>query len=61
VPASCLVVEDAVAGAEAARAAGMDCLGIGSAFDGRPGLTVATAATPAGVSVTVSDMGVRVL
>lgn len=34
-------MEDAVAGAEAARAAGMDCLGIGPALDARSGLVIA--------------------
>ncbi|WP_433214651.1 HAD-IA family hydrolase [Microtetraspora malaysiensis] len=37
----CLVVEDAEAGARAARAAGMDCLGVGSALEDRPDLVVA--------------------
>ncbi len=33
-PAECLVVEDSVAGATAARAAGMDCLGLDRHGDG---------------------------
>ncbi|MEV4065227.1 HAD-IA family hydrolase, partial [Nonomuraea dietziae] len=37
----CLVVEDAEAGARAAGAAGMDCVGVGPALEGRRDLTVA--------------------
>jgi mannitol-1-/sugar-/sorbitol-6-phosphatase len=37
----CLVVEDAKAGAEAAGAAQMDCLGVGAALEGRPDLVIA--------------------
>lgn len=40
-PERCLVVEDAEAGALAARAAGMECLGVGPVLKGRPGLVTA--------------------
>lgn len=43
-PERCLVVEDAIPGAQAARAAGMDCLGIGPALNRSP-LVVASATT----------------
>lgn len=40
-PERCLVVEDAEAGALAARAAGMECLGVGPVLKGRPDLVTA--------------------
>lgn len=56
-PERCLVVEDAVAGAEAARAAGMDCLGVGPALDGSP-LTLAAVPTLAEAELDVAPDGV---
>ncbi|WP_026413268.1 HAD-IA family hydrolase [Actinomadura oligospora] len=56
-PERCLVVEDAVAGAEAARAAGMDCLGVGPALEGSP-LVVAWSASLAEARVDVSAGGI---
>ncbi|WP_433331911.1 HAD-IA family hydrolase [Spirillospora sp. CA-294931] len=42
-PEACLVVEDAPAGAQAARAAGMDCLGVGPALTTQSSPAIATA------------------
>ncbi|WP_460351800.1 HAD-IA family hydrolase [Actinoallomurus acanthiterrae] len=59
-PARCLVVEDAVAGAEAARAAGMDCIGVGQAWDDRPDLVVARVPSLAQVHAGTTAEGISV-
>lgn len=59
-PERCLVVEDAVAGAEAARAAGMDCLGVGPALRDRDDLVITCVPSLARVLAIVTAEGISV-
>lgn len=57
-PAGCVVVEDAVNGIAAAKAAGMRCVAVAQSFDASQ-LTEADLVRPTVREVTLADLGVR--